>query len=825
MESTEKSIVSDQRFYCEICEISGEERSYSCEKSLKRHLREFHKHPKHSVKASGAVKVCVCNETSCGFRYLHMEQFVKHLAETHGLQHRMVNQNFVGEEEFDNWKSEMQEQTCSQFNKYSALTKSRDVTWQTYLCFRSPRTEAEVTSTTLTFRCSAFFKMYRSGNGISIRGCLEHYGHDPAEDVAQQRIPDSIRQEIATRVNLGVPPRKIVRDLRRSAFQKYQSAGLPQRLAFLTLQDVYNIRREYGLEYHCTDPSDLSSIVLEAARQTSLPEEEKSILFFKHFGDESDLYPDITDSHFILIVQTDSQKKHLTNLSCRSVCIDGTHGITGRPEFKLITLLTLDDKQRGIVVAHCITNHEDEISVTHFFKALECQLKNKDVQWFLSDDANAFYNAWKNVFGNAAQKILCIWHARKNVNQWLDRRLKSLRSIKQKFRDIMYAHNEEAMENAVAEIRRAISSQPDVRTYLETHYLCRISEWALCLRSGADFSTSSFVESFHRNLKRSYLEGKNGLRIDEFHDSLSDFIEHDSIKRFAEDAKKTPSFRIRELAKGHRRSQLVEDKYEFEVDSDKRWLCTKLSDPDCVYVILQKDCANESCAFKCPDCRTDVCAHSLVCDCIGSISGFRVCKHVHLLCSSTVDVSNIHLQKTRGEVSHVDLRSVGGESTGVPYTFSEAVELEQNYSLADIDLSGQVVCTDNSSSMVSEANKTARSSQKKHRKKDFKGRLSSLMDIITKLSASQTMEDYDDIDKLASLAETLDVKRTLKLSHPTIVLDKARQRNSRLKVQSRKFKKTKKSCGLQLTNKKEDHVTFAAFLRAPSKYRMNLFGR
>ncbi|XP_055357133.1 uncharacterized protein LOC129602188, partial [Paramacrobiotus metropolitanus] len=357
-----------------------------------------------------------------------MGQFVQHLAKMHGLEHRNIDQSFAGEEEFNNWKLATQEYTYSQFNKYAGATKSKDVTWQTYLCFRSPRTEAEVSSATLTFRCSAFFKLYRSGSGVSIRGCLDHYGHEPAEDVAQQKIPDSIRQEIAARINLGVPPRKIVRDLRRSAFQNYQNSGLPHRLAFLTLQDVYNVRREYGLDYHSTDPDDLSSIALEAARQSSLPDEEKSILFFKNFGEQSGLYPEIKDSHFILIVQTDIQKKQLSNLSCRSVCIDGTHGITGRPEFKLITLVALDDKQRGIVVAHCISNHEDEISVTHLFKALEGQLKSKNVQWFLSDDANAFYNAWKNIFGNAAQKILCIWHARKNVNQWLDRRLKSLRS-------------------------------------------------------------------------------------------------------------------------------------------------------------------------------------------------------------------------------------------------------------------------------------------------------------------------------------------------------------------------------------------------------------
>ena len=71
----------------------------------------------------------------------------------------------------------------------------------------------------------------------------------------------------------------------------------------------------------------------------------------------------------------------------------------------------LDDFQEGIAVAWALANREDKISIVHILQALREQSGSITARWFISDMAQQYYNAWKEVFPTTDPKYLwCAWH-------------------------------------------------------------------------------------------------------------------------------------------------------------------------------------------------------------------------------------------------------------------------------------------------------------------------------------------------------------------------------------------------------------------------------
>ena len=94
----------------------------------------------------------------------------------------------------------------------------------------------------------------------------------------------------------------------------------------------------------------------------------------------------------------------------RGVCIDATYKVNDY-DFHLITILVLDDFQEEIPVAWALANREDKISIVHILQALREQSGSITARWFMSDMAQQYYNAWKEVFPTTDTKYLwCAWH-------------------------------------------------------------------------------------------------------------------------------------------------------------------------------------------------------------------------------------------------------------------------------------------------------------------------------------------------------------------------------------------------------------------------------
>ncbi len=89
---------------------------------------------------------------------------------------------------------------------------------------------------------------------------------------------------------------------------------------------------------------------------------------------------------------------HIRQKSCIYVAttkwfVDSTHGTNGY-DFKLISIVVVDQFGEGFLVAWCFSNWEDKILLMNFFSHLKHQIGNVKPQWLMSDDTEQFYSAW-----------------------------------------------------------------------------------------------------------------------------------------------------------------------------------------------------------------------------------------------------------------------------------------------------------------------------------------------------------------------------------------------------------------------------------------------
>ncbi len=125
--------------------------------------------------------------------------------------------------------------------------------------------------------------------------------------------------------------------------------------------------------------------------------------------------------NFRLGLMTEEQAIMLRNFAHKGVAIDGTHNTT-KYSFKLMTLLVLDDTQHGRAVAHFLCPEEDTEDLTEFFEHVKKRYGGPIcTNAFMSDDANAMWNAWVAAMGTEAtkntKKLLCAWHVLKNLHE------------------------------------------------------------------------------------------------------------------------------------------------------------------------------------------------------------------------------------------------------------------------------------------------------------------------------------------------------------------------------------------------------------------------
>ena len=105
--------------------------------------------------------------------------------------------------------------------------------------------------------------------------------------------------------------------------------------------------------------------------------DDNVVLYYKPQGADDDK-TGLKREDFLIVLQTPIQAKMFKKLAeGKVVCVDATQG-TNAYEFKLITLLVVDEHGEGFPVAWCIANREDRVLLIEFFTFIRTQ----SVGWY-----------------------------------------------------------------------------------------------------------------------------------------------------------------------------------------------------------------------------------------------------------------------------------------------------------------------------------------------------------------------------------------------------------------------------------------------------------
>ena len=124
-------------------------------------------------------------------------------------------------------------------------------------------------------------------------------------------------------------------------------------------QDLHNIKKQYNIDGVIRHKNDLTSVTAWVEEMKTLP--YSPILRFKQQGfKQSDHLDNIADNDLFLCMQNEFQRDMCEKLRGNAVCIDSTHG-TNTYDFKLITMLVVDEYGKGVPVGWLISDREDAI--------------------------------------------------------------------------------------------------------------------------------------------------------------------------------------------------------------------------------------------------------------------------------------------------------------------------------------------------------------------------------------------------------------------------------------------------------------------------------
>ena len=138
-----------------------------------------------------------------------------------------------------------------------------------------------------------------------------------------------------------------------------------------------------------------------------------------------------------------------------------------------------------------------------FFSEIKRQINDLPAKIFMSNDAQSYYNAFKFVFQEAENRLLCSWHVKNSwIKNWCKIQDVEFReAMKKRLTSIYNELNEAAFEIQLDSFIDDLSADPLTKTfadYFVRHYSSRRREWAPCYRKGLHVNTNMHLENMHR---------------------------------------------------------------------------------------------------------------------------------------------------------------------------------------------------------------------------------------------------------------------------------------------------------------------------------------
>ena len=378
-------------------------------------------------------------------------------------------------------------------------------------------------------------------------------------------------------------------------------------------------------------------------------EDSKSVhLFVQQNSDKVIFYqPEIrTDEkitqEFILVLMTERQIKYVKDKKAfRFIFADATHNVGAKR--KMATIMTVDDDEKGLALAFCFCQSESTSTMKTFFAAI----RNKigfiiKTDCFVSDDANAFFNAWcaEMKTDNPPHKRLCAWHVNKNWNAYLSqvpddpvepemldmlgKPITKRRHCKKSLFSLRLELDKDEFNiklKSFLELLKSDNGYAKFESYFTNNYGQRVEQWAYTfLAEEGGYNTNMYLEAWHRVFKYKYLGGVHQNRLDFVLYKLIKF-DKDQI----EETVRSENFVIRRTKrtaltlKSHKMAQTDWKESTFNIHFED---C--IDDGGIAKFILEKkkeqctvtqisDNPVHKCSSTCPECN--MCIHQYHCSC------------------------------------------------------------------------------------------------------------------------------------------------------------------------------------------------------------------
>ena len=404
--------------------------------------------------------------------------------------------------------------------------------------------------------------------------------------------------------------------------------------------------------------NDVTSVMAWVEEMSTL--DYNPVLAFKMQGIS---LPNAPTDDFLLVVQTSFQCDMLKSFGSNAVCIDSTHG-TNAYDFNLTSILVIDDYGEGLPVGWMISNREDKHMLVQFFTALKQRGGYIKPQWFMTDDAEQYYNAWKEVFEEGStRKVLCAWHVdrawRRALHQHINEREKQVQiyhQLRVLLTETEVSHFRVLLQGFLTYIEK---HHYDLFIYFSTHYCKRVEQWASCYRQHTAVNTNMFVEAFHRVLKMVYLHHKRNRRVDVLLVTLLRISRDKAFERFHKMETGKQTHRMCEINRRHKAAELMQLSNNCQVTtvSDIEWRVQSQSQQHIQYQIKQQNDHCE-CRVTCSSCG--VCPHNFTCTCLDSLLHSTVCKHIHFLVLTEKRITYTRsAQQTTNDKFHLHMQNKG----------------------------------------------------------------------------------------------------------------------------------------------------------------------
>ena len=592
-----------------------------------------------------------------------MAALTTHIEKDHNIETETDTKMFDDFEEYRVWKNDFEAKTHSQFvQKCAPITTGNTRVYYNY-CNRAGKYKPEGKgesqlktqgTTKIGYQCSAYVKATEDliNGKVHVAYCSTHYNHNL--QLAHLKIPYNTRLEIIKKLELGVTLDRVLDDIRDTC-----DGGI-NREHQVTRKDLHNIKHRYNIEGIVRHKNDLQSVQAWITEMETNTDIYNPILIYKIQGEKQNEHLDnFSDEDFLLCIQTEFQRDMAIEHGPNIVCVDATHG-TNIYDFFLITILTMDEFGEGVPVGWMISNREDAMDLFTFFTAIKKACGNIAPQWFMSDDAEQYFNAWKGVFDTSqTRKLLCNWHVHRAWRRGINEHIKDKEDQIEVYHGLCVLLQERTEANFRVLLQQFLThvynTHQEFHAYFTTYYCSRLKEWATCYRKGCVVNTNMFVESFHRTLKIVSLNHKKNRRIDMLLITLIKVARSKAFEHFKKQEYEKVTHRISEIMKRHNVATNLSPNTITEVTPDKEWKVTSSSDRNEQYSVVKHDESDQcSCKILCRVCC--ICPHTYTCECMDALVHATVCKHQHLVHMNTysIQVSNTCDTMDDGQTGNVN---------------------------------------------------------------------------------------------------------------------------------------------------------------------------